>query len=96
MKLKRTVHRVQFFNLYFEMIVPHTVENKDVNMFMAPGSTHTKKYKIHKLLAIRWIVFKVVILAERKKCLKSLEKGDHINTSCESNNLEWHCSSLKF
>ena len=25
------------------MTVPHTVENKDVNMLMAPGSTHTAK-----------------------------------------------------
>ena len=77
--------------------MPHTVENKDVNMFMAPGSTHTKNIRYHKLLAIRWIMFKVVILAERKKkCLKSLEKGEDVNISCESNNLEWHCRSLKF
>ena len=64
---QRIVHRVQVFNLYCETTVPHTVENKDVNMFMAPGSTHTKNIRYHKLLAIRCCTIKVVILAERKK-----------------------------
>lgn len=72
---QRPVHRVKFFSLYFETTVPHTVENKDVNIFTAPGSTHTKNIRYHKLLAIMWIMFKVVILSERKEMSQEFREG---------------------